>query len=101
MGVPIFRPYFSIINDIRDIPENLEYLLSNKKVIIILGAGATVADVTSRSQIKKPPLDKHFFSIAIKAKHRELDGIKQYMKEVYDINIQSDEHDSLEKIMAH
>lgn len=71
-----------------------------RKVVFIIGAGSTVADVTTRSRKWLPPLDKGFFSIANSTNHKEVNAIVSYTKEVYDMDIVNPESDSLEKIMA-
>jgi len=72
--------------------------MKTRKVVLLIGAGATVADVVTRSIKRRPPLDKKFFSAA--RNYRETSRINSYMKESYDIDILAPTHDSLELIMA-
>jgi hypothetical protein len=72
--------------------------VANQKVVLLVGAGATVADVASRSLKSRPPLDKGFFHTA--RKYRAASRIIAYMNDVYDVDITDREYDSLEKIMA-
>lgn len=71
-----------------------------KKVVLIVGAGSTVADVITRSKKSQPPLDKGFFSIAKSTHPGEVRPIISYNKEIYGRDILHSEHDSLERVMA-
>jgi hypothetical protein len=76
-------------------------------VLILLGAGATVADVATRTQISRPPLDKHFFSLCRKAGHRpgtgyntRINSINSYMARTYAVDVTETSQDSLEQVMG-
>lgn len=70
-------------------------------VVLLLGAGSTVAEVAGRSPKKRPPLDKGFFQIA-SATHRALvDSLSDYINENYGFDITKAPNDSLEAVMAH
>ena len=71
-----------------------------RRVVLIIGAGSTVADVAKRSLTKRPPLDKKFFRIAAKRNKSKTDLIVSYIKENYGLSILKSEHDSLEEVMA-
>lgn len=66
-----------------------------KKVTILVGAGSTLSDATSKSLRKRPPLDRGFFKSC-----GDLGILKGYLERNYDIDPTSPEHDSLERIMA-
>lgn len=72
----------------------------SRKIVLLLGAGATVADVSNRFQKNRPPVDKGFFRIARSVETGMVFPIAGYLKKVYGIDIYDIEHDSLEKIMA-
>lgn len=72
----------------------------SRKISLIIGAGCTVSDVSTRPQIRRPPLDKGFFSIADKTNPAQVNPIVSYITENYGLNILQRENDSLEKVMA-
>ncbi len=73
-----------------------------RKTVVLLGAGASVADVATRSQKARPPLDRRFFSTAAAANPQ--DGrahiVRDYLRENYGVDIFAPEHDSLEGVMG-
>jgi hypothetical protein len=73
-----------------------------KKTVLLLGAGASVADVATRSQKSRPPLDGRFFRISAAADPEpwRAHKVAEYMKQTYGIDIFANEHDSLEGIMS-
>lgn len=73
--------------------------MEDTKVVLVIGAGATVADVHLRPIEKQPPLDKKFFSCAKSSDDKEVNQIESYFSENYHMNILDSENDSLEKIM--
>lgn len=73
--------------------------MEDTKVVLIIGAGATVADVYLRPIEKQPPLDKKFFSCAKSSNNQEVNKIESYFSENYHVDILDSENDSLEKIM--
>jgi hypothetical protein len=71
-----------------------------KNVVLILGAGATVSDVSRRALRRRPPLDKGFFRIGGYS-HPALAGtIDQYMRSTYAVDIREPISDSLESVMG-
>lgn len=70
------------------------------KLVILLGAGATLSDVASRARKGRPPLDKRFFSDALITHASRMSTVRRYMSETYDIDITRPDHDSLEGVMA-
>ena len=74
--------------------------MNDKKIVLIIGAGATVAEVSSRAQKNLPPLDKGFFSQSLKLGFTEINKIVSYFDNVYHLNILDFDNDSLEKIMT-
>lgn len=73
---------------------------SNTKIVLLLGAGATVSDVATRPHKERPPLDRGFFGIA-RSQHSSLTGdVSTYMSDVYGCDIFSVEEDSLERVMG-
>jgi hypothetical protein len=74
----------------------------SKKVVFLLGAGASVADVMARSQRARPPLDARFFSVAsgVNSKDKRLATVRRYYDQTYGIDICTGEYDSMERIMA-
>ena len=74
--------------------------MNDEKVVLIIGAGATVAEVSSRTLKNRPPLDKGFFSQCNKLGFSEVNQIVSYFDDVYHLNILKDENDSLEKVMT-
>ncbi len=75
-------------------------IIMKKKLVLILGAGATYSDVANKSKYIAPPLDKHFFSICKIHYSRYTDQIQQYMQKYYHRNIYDQKYDSLEGVMA-
>jgi len=71
------------------------------ETVLILGAGASVADVAKRSLVSRPPLDKSFFQIAASGtSDARVDKVRTYLQQTYDIDIFSPTEDSLEGVMA-
>ncbi len=71
-----------------------------KKVTILVGAGSTLSDATSKPLRKRPPLDRGFFKSCGDLGFLEKFSIEGYLKRNYEIDPTSPEHDSLERIMA-
>ncbi len=72
----------------------------SRKISLIIGAGCTVSDVSTRPKIWRPPLDKGFFSIANTTNPTEAKIIVSYITENYGLDILQPENDSLEQVMA-
>jgi len=70
------------------------------RIVIIVGAGSTLSDAVSLPLKRRPPLDKGFFTACGKLDLPERLAIIRYLKRNYDIDPTSEEHDSLERIMA-
>jgi hypothetical protein len=75
----------------------------SEKVVLLLGAGASVADVAnSGSPRTRPPLDEKFFSVAasVDSRDRRLTAVRGYFKSTYNLDICRGEYDSMERVMA-
>lgn len=72
----------------------------SKKIVLVVGAGASVADVGALSQKKRPPLDKGFFRIAQKTDSGYTKKVVAYMRMNYGLDILAPQHDSLETVMS-
>jgi len=70
------------------------------KTVLIVGAGSTLSDAVSKPLKRRPPLDRGFFSACGKLGLSERLAIVRYLRQNYDIDPTSEEHDSLERIMA-
>lgn len=70
--------------------------------MLLLGAGASLADVATRSQKARPPVDHRFFSIsaAAQATDPRPGQVRRYFRETYGFDIFAPEYDSLEGVMA-
>jgi hypothetical protein len=71
-----------------------------KKVTIVVGAGSTLSDAANKPLRQRPPLDRGFFKASGELGFLEKFSILGYLKQNYDIDPTSSEHDSLERIMA-
>jgi hypothetical protein len=73
----------------------------DKKVCLVIGAGATRSDAQNVSPVEmQPPLDKHFFKYSQKTDPGSLQPISQYFSRNYQWNILDEAYDSLELIMV-
>ena len=74
----------------------------SEKVVLLLGAGASVADVATRSLTSRPPLDAHFFRTAASAHSDDgqLNVVRRYFERTYGTDICADGNDSMESVMA-
>ena len=82
---------------IREIPSH------NKKLVLILGAGATYSDRANLKNIEnRPPLDRDFFKGLYPNRFDDTRyfRVAGYFDEIYGINIVESENDSIEKTMA-
>jgi hypothetical protein len=70
------------------------------KTVLIVGAGSTLSDAVSKPLKRRPPLDRGFFTACGKLDLSERIAIVRYLRQNYDIDPASEEHDSLERIMA-
>ena len=68
---------------------------------MLLGAGSTVAEVTSRPKKHRPPLDKGFFGVARATNLGQVRLVRGYIRENYGFDILDGQYDSLEAVMAH
>jgi hypothetical protein len=76
------------------------YDAAMSRVVLLLGAGATVSDVATRPLISRPPLDKRFFAVARSTHPRWLRPVAAYMSRVYGVDITRPAFDSLEGVMS-
>ena len=75
--------------------------MSEEKVVLVLGAGATLADGLRKPVKSQPPLDQGFFSNVLPAYGAELGPVSGYMREHYGARRLRDRPwDSLERVMA-
>jgi len=74
--------------------------IPDAKVVIVLGAGATLADGLRRPASKRPPLDRGFFANCAKSSPADLRPIERYMTRHYGADVTTDSRDSLEAVMA-
>jgi len=70
------------------------------KVVLLLGAGATVADVATKPRKDRPPLDRLFFAEAQQTHSSEVEMVAQYVRVTYEINILDRANDRLEDVMG-
>ena len=73
-----------------------------RKTVLLLGAGASVADVAARPQKTRPPLDRSFFRIAAASAPNDwrAHNVREYMLTTYGLDIFDQAHDSLEGVMG-
>ena len=71
-----------------------------RKVVLLLGAGASVADVATRSLKSRPPLDRGFFRVARSTHKTHVETVARYMRQTYDIDVLDRDTDSLEGVMG-
>jgi hypothetical protein len=72
------------------------------KTVLLLGAGASVADVATRPKKSRPPLDHGFFRVSAGAGTTPwfAHHVREYMQGTYGIDIFMPQHDSLEGVMS-
>lgn len=70
------------------------------KTVIVVGAGSTLSDGSSKPLRTKPPLDKGFFSVCDRLNSSGYRKIERYLTENYEISPSDQFHDSLERVMA-
>jgi hypothetical protein len=70
------------------------------KVVLLLGAGATLADVATHPRKDRPPLDRGFFREARLTHPVQVNQIRRYLQSTYDRDILKPENDRLEAVMA-
>jgi hypothetical protein len=70
------------------------------KVVMLLGAGATLSDVATKPRKDRPPLDRKFFAEARLTHSAAVGRIRRYITTTYDRDILSEENDRLEAVMA-
>jgi len=70
------------------------------RVVVILGAGATLADGLRKPQKRQPPLDRGFFSNVVPTHGSELAPVIRYMRQHYGAELRDPGRDSLEGVMA-
>lgn len=72
----------------------------NGGTVIIVGAGATVAEVASKRPIYQPPLDSGFFNSALKVSKKEALPIVDFLRDEYNRDFGNPDTDSLEAAMV-
>jgi hypothetical protein len=70
------------------------------KVVLLLGAGATLSDVATSPRKERPPLDRHFFSEAQTTHKTAVAQVRQYIRATYDRDILDPSIDRLEAVMG-
>jgi hypothetical protein len=72
------------------------------RTVLLLGAGASVADVATRPKKSRPPLDHGFFRVSATAQPAPwlAYNVREYMQDTYGIDIFTTQHDSLEGVMS-
>jgi hypothetical protein len=74
--------------------------MRGQRVVIILGAGATLADGERKPVSRRPPLDRGFFSSVLRAHGPELRTVSKYMQQHYGESLRDPATDSLERVVA-
>ena len=75
-------------------------LIADRRITLIVGAGATLSDAATRPLKSRPPLDRGFFKGVKAAGYSELSSILKYMQSNYAINPLNDPDDTLEGILS-
>ena len=72
------------------------------KFVLLLGAGASVADVATRPLKSRPPLDRGFFRISFSARPNDprATAVQRYVAENYGVDVTDPVFDSVEGVMA-
>ena len=70
------------------------------KVVLLLGAGATLSDVAAASRKDRPPLDKRFFADAWLTHDARVQRVRKYIAETYAADVLDPAHDTLEGVMG-
>jgi hypothetical protein len=72
------------------------------KIVFVLGAGASVADVATKAMKAQPPLDRGFFRLTLKASPGDLRvrEVQKYFERNYALDICATDHDSVEGVMS-
>jgi len=76
-----------------------------RRVVLLVGAGSTVADAGSLPVKRRPPLDKGFFRSAVSAREdvasqNSIRTIQRYVKRHYGSDLLDPDTDSLEDVLA-
>ena len=69
-------------------------------IVLLLGAGATVADVATRPMTARPPLDRGFFHGARRTLPASFTVVRSYMASTYDRDILHRDNNSLEQVIS-
>lgn len=72
----------------------------SRKVVFLLGAGASVADAMGRPPRDRPPLDRGFFAVASSTNPALTEDVARYMRDVYAVDPRTPRYDSLETVMG-
>jgi hypothetical protein len=84
-------------------PPNAIRLRGMAEVVILLGAGATLADALGRPQRDRPPLDRGFFKGLQRAGQStatDVQTVRVYLRDRYSQDLFEQETDSFEQILA-
>ena len=74
--------------------------MKGKKVVFVVGAGATVADATYKKIKETPPLDRGFFYQARNTNRQQTEKVVDFVWNNYGIDLLDAKYDSLERCMA-
>ena len=74
--------------------------MSSERVVLVIGAGGSVADCMRRHPTKRPPLDRGFFGTSLRMHGAQLRPVTDYLREHYGVHLKEARHDSLEQVMA-
>ena len=73
----------------------------SKKIVIVVGAGGTLADASTKRERDRPPLDRGFFAACEKhAPGARLEAIRAYLNSTYHLEPTLADFDSLEQVMC-
>lgn len=70
------------------------------KIVLLLGAGATLSDVATTSRKDRPPLDNRFFSDARLTDNTRVQRVRRYIAATYALDVLDQAHDTLEGVMG-
>jgi hypothetical protein len=69
-------------------------------IVLLIGAGASVSDVSTASLRSRPPLDRGFFGVARRFEPTLTQSVADYMARTYEVGITRESEDYLERVMA-
>ena len=74
--------------------------MGDEQIVLVVGAGGTVADAMNRPFRRRPPLDRGFFKNTIRTHGGQLKPVTDYLRNHYDVDATYEREDSLERVMA-